>query len=162
MHTLLAFIFTILLSDTLSSTLFLPQLWEDPKLTRRCTVTLRHKQLTTLTARTNYVYLEQLQDHSNDITVDVQALIPVTIRNSYSKISAKQVFAVEGLLYDTNLTIRGEDNSDEVRIEHNGVWFSSDKGNKDAWCSHENWNDGLESRPDLRVRLSLSAVAYEF
>jgi hypothetical protein len=149
MHNTLAVLFSSLIFFSASTAaLFLPQFRlspsksTNPELANKCSFTLWHKQLCTAATKNNYIQLNEIQDHTNQLTIDIAALRPMTARNSYSKISAKQVFAVEGLLHNTNLTIRGEDGSDEVWFEHDGTGFSSDVMNKaeDAWCVTESWD----------------------
>ncbi|KAH7384257.1 hypothetical protein DE146DRAFT_622269 [Phaeosphaeria sp. MPI-PUGE-AT-0046c] len=119
----------------------------DPTLANKCTFSLWHKQIQNKDTKTNYIQLNELQDHSNGIVIDIAALRPVVARNSYSLISDRQVFAVEGLLDNTNLTIRGEDGSDEVRCEHDGVRFSSEEGQNsiEAYCKTGAWDNTFAS-----------------
>jgi hypothetical protein len=141
MHNTLAILYSIFFI-TSTTALFLPQfrytpqIPSNPALANKCTFTLWHKQLHTPTTKTNYIQLNELRDHTNGITIDVAALRHVMPRNSYALISEKLVFAIEGLPDNTNLTVRGEDGSDVVRCEHDGVRFSSDErgSGKDAWC----------------------------
>jgi hypothetical protein len=148
----------LLFLDTLSSSVSLPYSLVHPGLSNQCTFMLWHKQMINATAKTNYIQLHEIQDHANNIIIDLLALVPVGAHNSYFRISAKQVFAVEGLLDNSNLTIKGEDGSDEVRFEYDGVWFSSIRSTKDAWCSSEGWDSNLESGLSSRVRLRLPKV----
>jgi hypothetical protein len=164
MHNALAVLFSMsFFFSTWASALFLPQFRlapskpTHPELADKCSFTLWHKQIHTSSTRKNYIQLNELQDHTNGITIDIAALRPVTGRNSYAEISAKQVFAVEGLLDNTNLTIRGEDGKNEVRCEHDGVHFSSDemKNSRDAWCVSGTWDNAInESGVGSRVRTS--------
>jgi hypothetical protein len=158
MHNMLAIIYSIYLIffSTCTTALFLPQFRftphtpSNPAHTNKCTFTLWHKQLHTPATKTNYIRLNELQDHTNGITIDVAALRHA---DGYSLISEKQVFAIEGLPDNTNLTIRGEDGSDVVGCEHDGVRFTSDKeGNgKDAWCDIGAWNTEVGSGVGSRV-----------
>jgi hypothetical protein len=149
MHNALAVLCsTVLVFTTCTSALSLPHFRlssksTHPELANKCSFTIWHKQLCTGTTKTNYIQLNELEDHPNHITIDIAALRPVTARNSYAKISATQVFAVEGLLDSTDLTIRGEDGSDEVKFEHDGTSFYSDetKNAEDAWCTSGAWNN---------------------
>jgi hypothetical protein len=161
MHNALAVLYSVLfLFGTWTSALFLPQIRLAPsrptnhKLANKCSFTLWHKQIHTLSTKYNFVQLNELQDHANSMIIDIAALRPLTARNSYNEISDKQVFAVEGLLDNTNLTIRGEDGKNEVMCEHDGVFFSSDerKNSRDAWCVSEAWNNIIESGVGSRVR----------
>jgi hypothetical protein len=160
MHNALAVLFSIFfISISTATALYLPQFRFTPhtplnsELVNKCTFTLWHKQIQTNSARINYIQLNELQDHSNSITIDIAALRPTAARNSYSLVSERQVFAIEGLLDNTNLTIRGEDGSDEIRCEHDGVSFSSDekKNGREAWCVGEAWNNDISSSPGSRV-----------
>ncbi|KAF1921452.1 hypothetical protein BDU57DRAFT_437438 [Ampelomyces quisqualis] len=153
-------IFSISISSSIATALYLlpqfrftPHTQPNTDLVNKCTFTLWHKQVQTNSARINYIQLNELQDHSNNITIDIAALRPVTARNSYSLISERQAFAIEGLLDNTNLTIRGSDGSDEIRCEHDGVSFTSDdnKLRKDAWCASEAWND-VGTSPGSRLQ----------
>jgi hypothetical protein len=161
MHNALAVLYSIFfLLNTCASALFLPQFRLAPskpnhsELANKCSFTLWHKQLHTASTKKNYIQLNELQDHTNGIIIDIAALRPATSRNSYSRISAKQVFAIEGLLDNTNLTIRGEDGKNEVRCEHAGMSFSSDerKNSLDAWCVSGAWDNAVESSVGSRVR----------
>lgn len=163
MQNALAVLFSIFVTFIASSTaLYLPQFRftphtpPNPNLANKCTFTLWHKQIHTMSTKMNYIQLNELQDHPNSITIDIAALRPVTARNSYSLISERQVYAIEGLLDNTNLTIRGEDGSDEVRCEHAGVRFSSDEGKngRDAWCVSEAWDNDIVSGVGSRVSLA--------
>jgi hypothetical protein len=159
MHNLAAFLFLIPLLGTMTPALFLPP-WSTPQeLAKKCTFTLWHKQVLTAT-KTNYIQLNQIYDHTNSIVIDVVDFIPVTAHNSYSRISATQTFAVEGLLDSTNLTIKGEDGSDEVRCEHDGIWFSTGKSKKEAWCIPEPWDNNMGIWSGTRVRLRLLGLLW--
>lgn len=146
--------------STSTSALFLPQFRltpsksSEPQLADKCTFSLWHKQILTASAKKNYIQLNEIQDNTNHITIDIAALRPTAERNSYSRICAHQVFAVEGLLDNTNLTIRGYDDVDEVTLEHNGVGFSSDKTKdaKQAWCVAGAWDNEVVSGVGSRVR----------
>lgn len=71
------------------------------------------------------------------------------------------MFAIEGLLDGRNLTVRGQDGSDEVRFESGGVgWSSSEEGRskggdpeEEAWCVVGEWvgeiGEGVGSRVSL-------------
>jgi hypothetical protein len=107
----------------------------------KCTFTLFHKQV----QEVNYVQLNTLIDHTNDITIDLAHLRPRTEHNSYAKVSAKQAFAVEGLLNNANLTIRAEDGRDALRFESDGLIWTSESGSssgKAAWCETAEWVEG--------------------
>ena len=163
MHSALAVIFSTfsLLIPTLALSVpqfrFIPYKSSDPALANKCTFSLWHKQLQTESTRKNYIQLNELQDHANGITIDIAALRPVAARNSYSLISEHQVFAIEGLLDYTNLTIRGEDGSDEVRCEHDGVRFGSDeeRNGEEAYCMSGEWDNVLSSGVGSRVSCSM-------
>ncbi|OAL05397.1 hypothetical protein IQ06DRAFT_265449 [Phaeosphaeriaceae sp. SRC1lsM3a] len=161
MHNALAVLYSIffLLSTSISALSvpqfrFSPYKPSDPALANKCTFSLWHKQIQTKSTKTNYIQLNELQDHANGIVIDIAALRPVAARNSYSLISERQVFAVEGLLDNTNLTIRGEDQSDEVRCEHNGVRFSSEEreNSLEAYCKTGGWDTTIESGVGSRER----------
>jgi hypothetical protein len=121
-------------------------------LANKCSFNVYHKQLcpSTTTSKQNYIQINTLIDHANHITIDIAALRPVAARNSYARLSATQVFAIEGLLGNTNLTVRGEDGSDEVLFEHDGTTWSSDKGSEASCVSGawdvEDWQCGAGSR----------------
>ncbi|KAH8725860.1 hypothetical protein GQ44DRAFT_726596 [Phaeosphaeriaceae sp. PMI808] len=150
MHNLQVVVSSILLfASSLTDALFLPQfrLYSSQKslsasLADKCTFTVWHKQLCQDSTKSNYVQINEIQDHANNITIDVAALRPVTARNSYTKLSATQVFAIQGLLDNGNLTVRGENNDDDIKFEYNDVTFSSnpDANGKSAWCVSEAWN----------------------
>jgi hypothetical protein len=150
--------------STSTSALFLPQFRLSPSkptssdVANKCTFNLWHKQLITTDAKTNYVQLNEIKDNTNGIVIDIAALRPATERNSYSRICAHQVFAVEGLLDNTNLTISGYDDVDEVTFAHDGVAFSSEesRSSKNASCIVGAW-DNVVSVVGSRVSLDLSS-----
>jgi hypothetical protein len=139
---------TLLLTSSTHSRVVPPQL--PYPLSRRaidtsssCTFSLFHKQVHAV----NYIQVNTLVDHTNDIIIDLAHLRPPTEHNSYAKVSKKRVFAVEGLLGNTNLTIRGEDGSDRVRFESDGLRWSTEGGKEgSAWCEVGEW-DGEKGRP---------------
>jgi hypothetical protein len=112
-----------------------------PSIEHKCTFSLFHKQVHNV----NYIQLNTLVDHANDITIDLAQLRPRTEHNSYAKVSSKRVFTVEGLLDDANLTVRGEDGSGVLRFESVGLVWTSGSSGKDAWCEAEEWDD-IEGR----------------
>jgi hypothetical protein len=161
MHNALAVLLSIFFFSTSSSiALSLPSSRDTlasrttpPAPADKCSFTLWHKQLCTAATKANYIQINQLEDHNNDIIIDLAALRPVAARNSYSRISDTQVFAIEGLLDDKTLTIRSEDGHDEVMFDHDGVQFSSDvtKNGEEAWCvagawDSDSWECGSGSR----------------
>jgi hypothetical protein len=167
MHNALAVLYSIFfLLSTSTSALFLPQFRLTPskpsslEIANKCTFNLWHKQILTASAKTNYIQLNEIQDNVNDITIDIAALRPITERNSYARICAHQVFAVEELLDYTNLTVRGYDNVDEVTFEHDGVGFSSDetKSSEDAWCVTGAWDNDVKSGVGSRVSQGYSFI----
>lgn len=151
--------------STSTSALFLPQFrlsTSEPtssEAANKCTFNLWHKQLITADAKTNYIQLNDIKDNTNSIVIDIAALRPVTERNSYSRISAHQVFAVEGLLDNTNLTISGYDDVDQVTFAHDGIVFSSEesKNFENASCVAGAW-DSVVSGVGSRVSLDLSSL----
>jgi hypothetical protein len=160
MNNALAVLFSIIfLLNTYTFALSIPQFRftpyksSNPRLATKCTFSLWHKQLQTQDAKINYIQLNKLQDHTNGISIDLAALRPVAARNSYSLISEHQVFAVEGLLDNTNLTIRGEDGSDEVRCEHDGMRFGSEeeRNGEEAYCTSGEWDNTFSAGVGSRV-----------
>lgn len=119
-----------------------------PHYPNTCTFTLFHKQLhPSPTLRENYIQINTLIDHANALAISVAHLRHRTAFHSYSRISATQVFAIEGLLDGNNLTVRGEDGGDEVRFEYDGVvWGSGEKLRDEAhgWCEVGVWDGDLE------------------
>jgi hypothetical protein len=140
---------------TCTAALFLPQfrlLTTQPDLANKCSFNIYHKQLcpSTTSSKQNYIQINTLIDHANYITLNIAALRPVAARNSYVRISETQVFTIEGLLGNMNLTVRGEDRRDEVLFEHNGTTWLSNVGSE-AWCvpgawDVEDWQCGAGSR----------------
>ncbi|KAH7370973.1 hypothetical protein BKA66DRAFT_424823 [Pyrenochaeta sp. MPI-SDFR-AT-0127] len=123
----------------------------------KCTFTLWHKQLypssdSAPTSR-NYIQINTLFDHANDITIDIAHLRPSTAFHSYSKVSETQVFAIEGLLDGTNVTVRGTDGRDALRLESDGLVWMADgvaRGD-DAWCEVGEWNaNGKDGKINTR------------
>lgn len=153
MHNALAVMLSVLFFASSASALYFPQfhLTKSPSLeakhsevANKCTFTLSHKQLCTATAKTNYIQINEIEDHSNDLTIDIAALRDIAARNSYSKISTQQVFAIANLLDDNVLVVRGDGaDGDNLLFEYDGTLFSSGVGktNKDAWCVAEAWNN---------------------
>jgi hypothetical protein len=132
----------------------------------KCTFTLFHKQLITAAepasaseGKINYVQVDVLEDHVNGITIDVASSRPRTEHNSYVKVSANQIFDIEGLLYDTNLTIHGTDGEDALVFESDGLKWATEGGNKkprpEAWCNTGVW---VESGKGSRVCCSSEPV----
>lgn len=116
----------------------------------KCTFTLFHKQLITAAkpksaskGKINYIQIDSLEDHTNGLTIDVASSRPRAERNSYTKISAKQVLTIAGLLDDTSLTIHGTDGDDALIFESDGVSWATEGGSKrltpDAWCNSGMW-----------------------
>ena len=84
-------------------------------LTSKCTFTLWHEQLCTASKKTNYIQIFEIEDRANNITINIVALRPAASRNSYTKISANDVFAIKGLLDDKSLVVGASQfNDDEV------------------------------------------------
>lgn len=106
-------------------------------------------------ARLNYVQINTLVDHANTLTIDVARLRPSVAFNSYSRVSATQVFAIEGLLDGRNLTVWGEDGSDDVRFEYDGLSWDSREDHVvgDAGCEVGMWSgdDTTRSRVSWRI-----------
>jgi hypothetical protein len=122
----------------------------DASLADKCTFTLFHKQLITAAqsestseGKINYIQIDSLEDDTNGITIDVASSRPRTERNSYAKVSAKQVLTIAGLLDDTSLTIHGTDGEDALVFESDGVSWATEGGSKrvrpDAWCDSGIW-----------------------
>lgn len=160
MHNTLAVLSTsIFFFATTTSSLYLPdsQAPLSKPIANICTFTLFHKQLcpSSTQVTTNYIQLNTLIDHANSLTIDIASLRPRAAHNSYNKISEHQVFAIEGLLDDRNLTIRGADDTDEVRFETAGLGWSSEQGTIATACVVGDWNVadwgcGMGSRVSFR------------
>lgn len=73
--------------------------------------------------------------------------------NSYSRISEKRVFAIEGLLDGKNLTVRGEDGSDLVVFESDGIMWSTEQPARDAWCNVGRWDADVYDKTRVRPQL---------
>jgi hypothetical protein len=144
------FLFTVCTSALYLPQSHLPATQSD--LANKCSFNVYHKQLcpSKTASKQNYIQINTLIDHANHITLDIAALRPVAARNSYNRISATQVFAIEGLPGNTNLTVRGEDGSDKVLFEHDGLSWSSDAGSEASCVSGawnvEDWQCGAGSR----------------
>ncbi|KAF1847120.1 uncharacterized protein K460DRAFT_278615 [Cucurbitaria berberidis CBS 394.84] len=153
-----------------------PSLLSPTTLHDKCTFTLWHKQLYNPSSRStssssssnapprskaiNYIQINTLTDHANGLIIDIAHLRPTAAFHSYSKISQNQVFAIEGLLDGTNMTVRAPDSSissssdDELRFESDGVsWTSADdhvedKERREAWCEVGEWDstNGMQER----------------
>ncbi|KAF1943766.1 hypothetical protein EJ02DRAFT_432926 [Clathrospora elynae] len=118
----------------------------------KCTFTLYHKQLSKL----NYIQLNTLRDHPNDLTIDLSQLRPRTEHNSYAKISGKQVFTVEGLLDNANLTIRGEDGSDVVEFKNGELSWTTERMAEggEAWCDVGEWDNEMRRSRERKMECS--------
>lgn len=119
----------------------------------RCTFLLWQRQQES----TNYVQLNKILDHANDMTIDVALQRPTTAFNSYTRIDQSHELAVTGLLDDESLTISSAGQG-ELIFDVGGVkWSSIDayEGRRDgeewkvAWCDASAW-EGISAR---RVRL---------
>lgn len=115
-----------------------------------CTFTLWHRQQ----ASVNYVQLNTIRDHSNDITVDVAAQRLATAFNSYVRLSDSHAFAVTGLLDKRNLTmmsLRGDELAFKVgEAEWNTQSFWRRKDESGQWiraaCNAWDWEGNAEAR----------------
>jgi hypothetical protein len=119
----------------------------------KCSFTLLHKQLHKSPRKVNCIQIHESEYRTHGISIDTIACRRGAARNRYSRISAKQVYAIEGLPDYTNLTIRGENEADEVTCEHDGNLFSSDAMNKlrDAYCISGMWDRDVETGVGCRV-----------
>jgi len=87
--------------------------------------------------------------------VDIAAQRPHAEHNSYVKVSQQRVFAVQGFLDDTSLTIRGNDGEDQLELE-SGAWkwstvlAMSEDEKVMAWCQAGEW---AEAGNGSRVRV---------
>ncbi|KAH7083668.1 hypothetical protein FB567DRAFT_447195 [Paraphoma chrysanthemicola] len=113
-----------------------------PELAEKCTFTAYHKQIHQAGSKKDYIQINEIIDHPNDMTIDIAALRPATARNSYVKISDDQAYAIEGLLDDKSLVTHQGHDEDEVLFEVDGVWFSTDstKNGKSAYCVTGSWD----------------------
>ena len=134
----------------------------------KCSFTLFHKQLMTAArpastsdGKINYVQVDSLEDHMNGITIDLASSRPRAERNSYVKVSATQIFEIDGLVDDTKLTIYGSDGEDALVFEYDGLKWATEGGSKklhpEAWCNTGSW---AESGNGSRVCYS-SGFTYE-
>jgi hypothetical protein len=161
MYTTLAVILSIFFLATSTNALYFPQLRlspftkaTHPELADKCTFTAYHKQIRTVASKKDYIQINQIVDHPNDITIDIAALRPATARNSYVRLSSKEAYAIEGLLDDKSLVVHQGHDVDEVLFEVDGVWFSSDmtKNAKSAYCVSGSWdNEFREGEVGSRV-----------
>ncbi|XP_014553127.1 hypothetical protein COCVIDRAFT_18924 [Bipolaris victoriae FI3] len=116
-----------------------------------CTFTLYHKQISS-NPRKNYIYLPTITDHANGLVIDIAATKPATERNSYTRLSATQKYAVKGLLGGEALTISGRDGGNGLGFEMGGLKWEAD-GKKErveggeAGCQVGEWvESGLVNR----------------
>jgi hypothetical protein len=107
-----------------------------------CTFTLLQKQV----RDTNYVQINHLYDHTNDIAVNIASLRPSAAHNSYAKVSANDVFAIEGLLDYGNLTVWGADGRDEIAFESAGLIWTSEKRVSKAGCDVGTWGESGKNK----------------
>lgn len=127
-------------------------------LANKCTFTLFHKQLITTAqphsankGKINCIQIDSLEDYTNGITIDIASSRPRADRNSYAKVSAKQVYTIAGLLDYTSLTVHGTDGEDALVFESDDVSWATEGGSErvrsDAWCNLGVWSEsGKESR----------------
>lgn len=160
MHNALAVLASIFFFTSSTCAFHLPQLpfFATPKpphhdLSNKCTFTLWQKQMCSASKKTNYIQVFEIQDHANDLTIDIASLRPAASHNSYIKISPTNVFAIKGLLDDKSLVISGWVNdNDKISFDNNGLHFTSDTIDaEDAWCltgewDTERWECGQGSR----------------
>lgn len=135
----------------------------------KCTFTLWHKQVYRSSVKMNYIQINELVDHPNNLVIDIASYRPAAAHNSYNRVSERQVFAIEGLLDNRNLTIRGKDGSDVLTFEYDGLTGSSDpfvrNNGDDAICyagpwDTEPWNTESTSRVSSKFTCSpMSLVA---
>ncbi|RMZ71183.1 hypothetical protein GMOD_00005701 [Pyrenophora seminiperda CCB06] len=115
----------------------------------KCTFILFQKQVLTATSsnsqgRINYIQVNNIIDHTNDIVIDVAAQRPQAEHNSYVKVNERSVFAVEGLLDGASLIIHGSDGEDELKLESGGWNWSTGLATSEdektmAWCQAGEW-----------------------
>lgn len=114
----------------------------------QCTFKLFHRQHHSL----NYIQINALTDHANDIVVDIAALRPAAAFNSYTRVAEDQVFAIMGLLDDEQLTIKGKDGSDTLEFSvGEWEWTSRDMRNEvvGRWCEVGAWRGDIVRRVSL-------------
>jgi len=161
MHNALAVLLSTLFLASSITALHFPQfrLFPDPKpahhdISNKCTFTLWQKQLCSAAKKTNYIQMFEIEDHTNDITIDVAALRPAASHNSYTKVTPNDVLAIKGLLDDKSLVIGASDrDDDEVLFDFDSTIFTSDgsRNSEEAWCETgawdiEDWECGMSSR----------------
>jgi hypothetical protein len=105
----------------------------------KCTFTLLQKQIRT----TNYIQINHLFDHTNDIAINVASLRPNAAHNSYAKVSANQVFAIEGLLDNGNLTVWGMDG---IAFQSAGLIWTSERRVSKAGCDVGTWGESGKNK----------------
>lgn len=108
-----------------------------------CTFTLWHRQQSSV----NYIQLNTILDHANNIRIDVAAQRAATGFNSYTRLDEDHAFSVAGLLDDGNLTITHV-REDELRLEIGDVKWSTQQSHGRAGCNAWEW----EGNSDRRVR----------
>lgn len=161
MHHALAVTASVLFFASSTSALYFPQFLlpsatklNQHGLTGKCTFTVWHKQICPAAKKTNYIQINEIEDHANHITIDLADKRPASARNSYNMISPTRIFAIEGLLDDRRLMLTGSQNDeDEVLFEYGDMFFSSQgyKTDKQAFCATsawdtEDWECGMGSR----------------
>ena len=149
MHNALAVILSIFWASLAAASVVPPLRREPPSLDDKCTFTLWHKQVHAASSdlsvpKQNFIQINFLTDHTNNITIHVALFRPTAAFNSYSKISQTEMLAIEGLLYGTNLTVKGEDGSDYLQFESNGLAWTADgkldQVEEGAWCDVGEWD----------------------
>ena len=111
----------------------------------KCTFTILHRQHHPL----NYIQINALTDHANDIVIDIAALRPAAAFNSYTRVAENRVFAITGLLDEKELTIKGKDGSDILQFSvGEWEWTSRDVRTEaeGKWCEVGRWRGDVERR----------------
>jgi hypothetical protein len=167
MHSALSVLLTLSLSISSSTAYTIPTLQSPipakkaytPSLGTSCTFTLFHKQLcpggTPASTKANYIQINTIHDHFNNMTIDIAALRPLAAHSSYVRVSEDRGLAIKNLRDGRHLTVKGSDESDDVAFEYAGVSWSTEEWKvsegvgcmASAWSvESEQWACGLGSR----------------
>ena len=111
-----------------------------------CTFTLLHRQQSSF----NYIQLNEIVDHANEITIDVASQRPDTTFNSYTRLDSSHAFAVAGLLDEERMTITS--NGDDVLSFEVGEvrWDTAESRNGEG-CSAGEWAHSGRNRVSSNV-----------
>ncbi|KAJ4990088.1 hypothetical protein SVAN01_04369 [Stagonosporopsis vannaccii] len=121
-----------------------------PSINPKCTFTLWHRQQSSV----DYIQLNTITDHANNIFIDVASRRPAIAFNSYTLLNREHSLAVTGLLDDASLSVRYAGDG-VLNFQVGKVGWSAGKANAEraeggeraeAWCDASGWKVGVDRR----------------